>query len=105
MVKIDPNFNTVGIIFQDEINMSKFYLTVYNGNEIREDVVLSKINFISNYKLEEREYIEKVFNKNYKEKYFTSKDGKYNLFVPFDNNATKIIFLFNNRNDYGTLSK
>jgi hypothetical protein len=104
MVRIDPNINNVAIIFEDEINGNNFYLTVSDGGEIRENDILSKMNYLRNYELKEREYIENVFKDNFNQKYFVSNNGLYRLFVPYQNNEMKIIFLFSNRRSYGTLS-
>ena len=105
MVRIDSEINNVGIIFEDEIDGNIVYLTVVNGNQIREDDVLNKIYFIRNYKLKEREYIAKYFRENYNQKYFLSENGVYNLFVPYENSNKKILFFFSNRREYGSLSK
>lgn len=105
MVRIDAEITNVGIIFEDEIDGNIIYLTVVNGSEVRENEVLNKINFIRNYKLKEREYIEKYFKENYNQKYFLSENGVYNLFVPYENNNEKMLFFFTNRRDYGSLSK
>jgi hypothetical protein len=94
----------VAVIFEDEVNGNTFYLTVFDGNEIRENDTLKKINFIRNSELKEREYIEKVFKENFNQKYFVSQNGIYSLFVPYQNDKIKIIFLFSNRRNYGTLS-
>jgi hypothetical protein len=103
MVKLDPNFNDVAIIFEDKINGNTFYLTIFDGSEINEKTSLRKLDFIRNYKLKEREYIEKVFKENYNQKFFLSENGSYHLFVPYEGDM-KIIFFFSNRKYYGTLS-
>lgn len=103
MVRIDPNFNDVAIIFQEEINGNTFYLTVFDGLEIGERDPLNKMNFIRNYGLKERNYIEQVFSKNYDQEYFMQEKESYHLFIPYDNNGTKMIFFFSNRSYYGSL--
>jgi NADH:ubiquinone oxidoreductase subunit 5 (subunit L)/multisubunit Na+/H+ antiporter MnhA subunit len=104
MVRIDPNFSNVAIILEDEINGNTFYLTVSDGYEINENDTLRKINYLRNYELKEREYIENVFKENSTQKYFFSNNGVNRLFVPYQNNKIKIIFLFSNRRSFGTLS-
>jgi len=103
MVKLDPNFNDVAIIFEDEINGNTFYLTLYDGREIKEGETLNKINFIRNYEFNERKYIEKVFKENYNQKYFMSNNGSYHLFIPYENNGKKILFFFSDQRRYGSL--
>jgi hypothetical protein len=106
MVRIDPNFNNVAIIVEDEINGNNFYLTFSQRDGISksENTEINKIRYVRNYELKEREYLDKIFKNNYNEKYFLSVDGSYNLFIPFENNGKKIVFLFSNRQRYGTLS-
>ncbi|GHV08651.1 hypothetical protein FACS189485_20390 [Spirochaetia bacterium] len=102
MVKIDPNFNNVAIIFEDEVNGNMFYLTFYNGREIKEET-LNKVNFIRDYELKEREYIETVFKENNDQKYFMSNDGSYHLFIPYENDGKRMLFFFSDQRNYGAL--
>jgi hypothetical protein len=102
MVKIDPNFNDVAIILEDEVNGNMFYLTFNDGREVKEEI-LNKINFIRNYELKEREYIETVFKENNNQKYFMSNNGSYHLFIPYENDGKKMLFFFSDRRTYGSL--
>jgi len=115
MEKIDQNFDVVYLILQDEINGNKMYLT-FSGNKVsmdekavdvsfhKEGQPIEKINYINKSTLKEREYLEKVFNEKYNEKYFVSKDGNYKLFIPLRENGNTIILMFSNRQRYGSFS-
>jgi hypothetical protein len=103
--KIDKNFDDVYLIVADEINGNKMYLTFSNNTVgMDEKTIINKINYINKSTLEEREYLDKVFKKNYNEKYFVSKDGYYKLFIPYLNNTNKVVLIFSNRQSYGTWS-
>jgi hypothetical protein len=103
--RIDKNFDNVYLIVADEINGNKMYLTFSNNTvNMDEKTIINKINYINKSTLEEREYLDKVFEKNYNEKYFVSKEGYYKLFIPYLNNKNKVILIFSNRQSYGTLS-
>jgi hypothetical protein len=92
MVRIDPNFNDVAIILEDEVNGNTFYLTFYDGREIIREEALNKVNFIGNFDLKEREYIEKVFEEDCNQKYFISNNGSYHLFIPYENDDNNMLF-------------
>jgi hypothetical protein len=103
MIRLDHSFNNMAVIFEDKINESQFYLTFIDGLKINENEELTKLDFIRKYDLEEREYIEKVFNENYNQKYFLSNKGSYHLFVPYENNGKKFILFFSDQRHYGSL--
>jgi hypothetical protein len=104
--KIDQNFDNVYVVLQDDINGNKMYLTFsrYSYVNMEEKVKIDKMNYINSLTLNEREYLGKVFQEKYREKYFVSKDGNYKLYVPLEENGNIIIFVFSNRRSYGTLS-
>ena len=103
--RIDQNFDDVFLIVADEINGNKMYLTFSDSSVgMDEKTLINKINYISKSTLGEREYLEKVSEENHNEKYFIFKDGNYKLFIPFRNDNKTIIFVFSNRQSYGTLS-
>lgn len=105
MERIDQNFDDVFLIVADEINGNKMYLTFSDGSvNIDEKTVINKTNYINKSTLREREYLDKVTGENYNEKYFIFKDGNYKLFIPFEDDNKRIIFVFSNRQSYGTLS-
>jgi nitrogen fixation/metabolism regulation signal transduction histidine kinase len=105
MQRIDQNFDNVSLILSDEINGNKMYLT-FSGTDVSMDdkYTIDKVNYINKSTLKEREYLEKVLTKDYNEKYFVSENRYYSLFVPWEEDGKKIIFLFTNRRHYGTLS-
>jgi len=105
MERIDQNFDNVYLILLDEINGNKMYLTFSSaGARMDDNAIIDKVNYINKSTLKEREYLEKVLNGSYNEKYFVSEDRYYKLFVPWEENSKKIILMFTNRRSYGTLS-
>jgi hypothetical protein len=103
--KIDQNFNGVYLILQDVINGNNMYLTFSTRTvNMDEKTVINKIEYIKGSALKEREYLDKVFNENYNEKYFVSDGGTYVLFVPLRVNGNTIVLMFSNRQRYGSFS-
>jgi hypothetical protein len=103
--RIDQDFNNVYLILQDVINGNNIYLTFSSQTvKMDEKIVINKIDYIKGSALKEREYLDKVFNENYNEKYFVSNSGTYLLFVPLRVNGNTIVLMFSNRQRYGSFS-
>ncbi|QQO10464.1 hypothetical protein [Breznakiella homolactica] len=107
MLRIDTNITDAAIILEDEINGNNFYLTFNRWDEIskNENTEINKLRYIRNYDFKERQYLERVFNDGYNEKYFIQNNDSYDLFIPYRNGEKTIIVFFSNRQRYGSLSK
>jgi hypothetical protein len=104
--KIDQNFDNVSLVLQDDVNGNKMYLIFSRFSSVRmdEQTKIDKIDYINRSTLEEREYLEKVFQGKNNKKHFVSKGGKYTLYVPLEKNGNIIILVFSNWLKYGALS-
>jgi nitrogen fixation/metabolism regulation signal transduction histidine kinase len=98
MEKTDQNFNDVYVVLPDEINKTKTFLTFdAKGISMDRAVTLDKIDYIEKTTPQERAYFESVFDGEYTERFFSSKDPYryeyYKLFVPIFEENDRIIIL------------
>ena len=105
--KLDPNISNIRILFPDNISGQSVYLAFryYYSKQSETNPTIQKIDYIATLSQVEREYLDKVFNKNHTEKYFRANKGKYLLYIPHENNGRKVVFIFNNYQGYGTYGK
>lgn len=102
--KTDKNFPSVSVIVKDEIDHSPILLGFnYYYDEANDTIELSKRNFIYETTKEEREYLNKVFDKNSKEIRFSAHNGNYELYYPYFNGNKKMVLYFSDYQRYGKL--
>jgi amino acid transporter len=102
--RLDHNFDRISVIIEDEINGNAFYLTFSNRvYHFRDDSIPNKIDFLQKYDLDEINFIEKVFEGNITDKYFTTNNRSYHLFAPFEYNGKTMVLFFTDRRFYGSL--
>ena len=61
------------------------------------------VNFIFKSDIEQRKYLETVFNGESLKKHFSSNDGKYELFFPIKIENKIIILFFQDKQRYGKI--
>ncbi len=99
--KIDKYLPEVELIVPDVVENKKVFLG-FGGHEYSEkDKEIEKHMFIYSASLEERTYLEKVFNgkeKNYK---FSYRKGNYELYFPVQINGKSVVLYFSDYQRYG----
>lgn len=102
--KTDENFPYVTLIVADSIGKSQVFL---GFNEYYEDMnndnLPIKKNFIYQTNKEEREYLKTVFYKKNNKIKFDARKGQYELFYPYFKNGKIIVIHFSDYQRYGKL--
>ena len=103
--KIDANFSSIHLLTPDQINGNAVYL-LFRNYFPENTAHNSKNNYIARLTPEERAYLDKVFNQNYSGKYFSAKNGHYQLYLPYaSSGGNKVVFSFSNYAYYGEYGK
>ena len=102
--KTDENFPWVSIIVADSIDNSLIFLGFrgYTG-KIYDTIQPVKKDFIQKTTKDERDYLVKVFYKNFNEVRFSARNGQYELFYPYFKDGQKIVLFFSDYQRYGKL--
>ena len=102
--KTDKHFPYVLVIVADSIDESSVFLgfSEYYG-ELNDTIPPIKKDFIQKTTKEERDYLAKVFFKNYNGILFSANDGRYELFYPYFRNGKKIVLYFSDYQRYGKI--
>lgn len=102
--KTDKHFPYVSLIVADSIDKSLVFLGFrdYYG-KLNDTIQPIKKDFIQPTTKEEREYLDKIFYKNFDEVRFSASDGKYELFYPYIKDGKKIILYFSDHQRYGKI--
>ena len=102
--KTDEYFPYVSVIVKDSIDNSKVLLGFrdYNG-KLNDTIQPNKKNFILKTTKEEREYLNRVFDKEIKEIRFSAQDGNYELYYPYNLQDKKIVLYFSDYQRYGKI--
>jgi len=102
--KTDKHFPYVSIIVADSIDKSRIFLGFrdYYG-ELNDTIPPLKKNFIQTTTEDEREYLTKVFFKNFDKVRFSASDGRYELFYPFFKDGKRIVLYFSDYQRYGKI--
>lgn len=102
---IDESFPAISVIVSDTVAGSQVFLGFRRADfiDLNDTIVPKKKSFIEITSKEEREYLKKVFFKNYKEVHFTANDGKYELFYPFAKDGKKVVLHFSESQRYGKI--
>jgi len=100
--KIDDNLPFAFVVAQDTVENSPTFLRIRNFQKNYETKKnQDKIEYIYSCSKEEKEYLNKVFNEDFKKPRFSSHDGKYELFYPIINHKQKIVIYFSEYQRYG----
>jgi hypothetical protein len=102
--KTDENFPNVEVIVLDSIDNSKVFLGFPPQYINQSDTIppIKKDYLLATTK-EEREYLNKVFEKDFKQVKFSANKGNYELFYPYMKNKKKIVLHFADFQRYGKL--
>lgn len=103
--KLDKNYQNVSLIVNDTIDSvpvflifdSYYYVSKYS------DINTTKVDFVFQADMKQREYLGKVFQDKLLKKNFSAYDGKYELFYPIQHNGKIIILYFQDRQRYGKI--
>jgi hypothetical protein len=101
--KTDKNFANITLIVKDSIDNSSLFLGFKATTNVDNNPnKLFKENYIVETSKDEREYLERVFNKNINEHFYKNIDGNYELFYPLIMDNRKVVLYFSN---YQNISK
>lgn len=102
--KTDEHFPNVAVIVPDQIDNSEVLLGFkdYYG-KLNDTIPPLKIDFIKQTTQEEREYLNKVFKENYNKVKFSARNGRYELFYPYQKNGKRIVLYFSDSQRYGKI--
>ena len=105
MSKTDRNYSSVRIIVRDRINDTPVFLCFGNNAYPVSDGSrrINRVDYIFETSLEQRKYLESVFNDKKGEALFSADDGSYELYFPVIINNRVIVFYFTDRQAYGKI--
>jgi len=100
--KTDKHFPHLSVIIKDSIDHSNVFLGFRNYYKNLNDTIppLRK-DFILETTKDERDYLNSVFDKGFKETRFNAHNGNYELYFPFFIGDKKIILYFSDYQRYG----
>lgn len=106
----DRNYPSITVIVQDTVNGKNTYLEFTRHSFFRsddEDAQMDKMNYIFESNMDERLYLNSVFEAPHgeAEKRFTSYGNNYEFFYPITSNGKTMVLVFNDRDSYGIMSK
>lgn len=102
--KTDEHFPFVSVIVADSIDKSQIFLGFRNYYGLLKDTIPPlKKDYIQKTTQVEREYLTKVFFKNFDKIRFSAHDGRYELFYPYFNNGKRIVLYFSDYQRYGKI--
>lgn len=102
--KTDKHFPSVSVIVADSIAKAKTFLGFRNYyGKLNDTTKPVKKDFIRPTTKVEREYLNSVFYKNSDKIRFSSRNGKYELFYPYQKEKKKIILYFSDYQRYGKI--
>ncbi len=103
--KTDKYFPNAFVIVMDSIDYSRVLLRfTSNEREILNDTAaILKKDYLHETTKTEREYLNKVFDRQEKEMWFNAKDGNYELYYPFSKNGKVIVLYFSDYSNYGKM--
>ncbi len=105
--KTDQNFPHASVIVRDELDGTEVFLAFrdyvdsYDENKMPNEP--NKKAFLLRTTLEERTYLNQVFNEGLSESRFTAADGNYQLYYPHTENGKTIVFYFSDYQRYGKM--
>jgi hypothetical protein len=91
------------IIVSDTINGNTIYLKFSSHTYLSDRSEPVKTHHKFNASLEERKYLNNVFENGYDKHLFSSDHGKYKLFFPYKKGNKTIVLWFSNRLEYGKI--
>lgn len=101
--RLNDKLPSISVIAKDTIDKSPVFLKIRNYNVDNFKKSGGKIDYIYSCSKEINEYLVKVFLKDYKEPYFISGDGNYQLYYPVKVDNKLIVLYFSEFQRYGKL--
>lgn len=83
-------------------NAAASAIIVEDTNAENKKIILKKADYVHNLSLNNRQYLDQVFQNNLKQVKFEAYDGRYELFYPYQiNGKTKVVLYFSDYQRYG----
>lgn len=101
--KVEEKFPSITVIVRDDIN-DKSYLLGFGGYMyLNDDKEPQKANYILSTSSEERKYLNSVFSAENKKHWFSSSDGRYEMYFPVKTESGVIVLHLSQRSRYGKI--
>jgi hypothetical protein len=101
--KVEEKFPSITVIVRDYIN-DKSYLLGFGGYiYLNDDKEPQKSNYILSTSSEERKYLNSVFSGENKKHWFSSSDGRYEMYFPVKTEHGVIVLHLSQRSRYGKI--
>ena len=101
--KVEEKFPSITVIIRDQIQ-DKPYLLGFGGYiYLSDDKEPMKANYILSTSSEERKYLNAVFDEKNKEHWFSSNDGRYEMYFPVKTERGVIVLHLSQRSRYGKI--
>lgn len=98
----NEQLNYITVIQKDTVDGHEVFLNIHSWYS---DTYSEKRDFIYRCSLEEKEYLKKVFNDNYKESRFSAHDGDYELYYPISRKNKTIVLYITDQQRYGKIGR
>lgn len=101
--KVEEKFPSITVIVKDNIK-DKSYLLGFGGYiYLSDDKEPQKANYILSTSSEERKYLKAVFSGENREHWFSSNDGKYEMYFPVKTEDGTMVLHLSQRSRYGKI--
>lgn len=101
--KVEEKFPSITVIVRDEIQGKPYSLGFGEYIYLNDDKEPQKANYILSTSSEERKYLNSVFAEKNKEHWFSSNDGRYEMYFPVKTESGVIILHLSQRSRYGKI--
>ncbi len=101
--KIEEKFPKVTIIIKDQIKGKPVLLGFNSYMYVDEEKEPEKVDFILGTSSEERNYLHSIFSGNNSAHRFSSNDGKYEIYFPFNSSNKTIVIHLSQHSRYGKI--
>lgn len=103
--RIDKKMPNIDIIVQDTVNHKSQFLSFDNYNNIskKDSVLPDKSSYLFPTDIQERHYLNQIFDKKENKHRFSFHDGNYDLYYPIIKNDKIIILYFSDHQRYGKI--
>ena len=101
--KVEEKFPSITLIVRDDIQGRSFLLGFGERIHFNDDNGPQKTNYILSTSSEERKYLNSVFDKTNQEHWFSSNNGKYEMYYPIQTENGVIVLHLSQRSRYGKI--
>jgi hypothetical protein len=101
--KVEEKFPSITVIVQDNIKGKKYLLGFGGYFRLSDDNEPQKANYILSTSSEERKYLNSVFSEKNTNHWFSSNDGKYEMYFPVETENGRIVLHLSERSRYGKI--